>query len=552
MRARVVERGSGFPLAATLQIGGRRYETDASGRITLALPQGYHVVVVETDDDHERLQTGFRLTAAGPLDVIWRVERFAWDDAVTVYGEEREEVSKQVLTAEELRRVPGSFGDPLRAIQTLPGVARSAGVEGALVVRGAEAINTATYIDGVPVPYVYHFFVGRSIINPSVIDDVEFYPGGLPSRFGDSTQAAINVRTLDTDPKPGLHGRVSADVLDFSVAAESRLGKHWTWQAAYRNSWLPQLISLGAQAYGTVRKLARDEVVYPTLGYQDWLVRGSFVSGRDRAVLTFLGARDTIRLRGGEDPDINGPFDPRRQMDTRFWRIHGRWDRSGETHDQTTWIAAGPDQEASLLEGLGVLSDGIEFGRLAGWNIDVRREDRIRLGAHTLIVGANARWQPVLAQDYDLNQAPRLTVDVRSTVGVFTELGLRTGRTLVSPGIRLQQHAFQSGTFVEPEPRLTVRLGLSDVFTATAFAGRFSQIPPADRYAAGLGNQDVTLMTAWQGSAGLEGRWPNGFSSISPCLAPAPTTRWCKTWGSRWWSAPVARRSISTTSRGRP
>ena len=40
----------------------------------------------------------------------------------------REEISKQTLHTEELRKMPGTLGDPLRAIENLPGAAQIATV----------------------------------------------------------------------------------------------------------------------------------------------------------------------------------------------------------------------------------------------------------------------------------------------------------------------------------------------------------------------------------------------------------------------------------------
>jgi hypothetical protein len=64
---------------------------------------------------------------------------------------------------------------------------------------------------------------------------------------------------------------------------------------------------------------------------------------------------------------------------------------------------------------------------------------------------------------------------------------------------------------VEPEPRVTFRQPLTDRWTGTAFAGRFTQVPPADRYADGIGNPAITRMTSYQASVGVEGRWPSGI-----------------------------------------
>ena len=78
-----------------------------------------------------------------------------------VHGERQaEEVSRYTLEGDELQKVPGSFGDPLRVITDLPGVARPPFGLGLLVVEGANPADTGTYMDGIQLPLLYHFLAG--------------------------------------------------------------------------------------------------------------------------------------------------------------------------------------------------------------------------------------------------------------------------------------------------------------------------------------------------------------------------------------------------------
>ena len=57
-----------------------------------------------------------------------------------------------------------------------------------------------------------------------------------------------------------------------------------------------------------------------------------------------------------------------------------------------------------------------------------------------------------------------------------------------------------------------MRRSFGEDWTLKAFVGRFTQMPPITRYAEGLGNPDIPLLTAWQFSVGAEGRLPGGWS----------------------------------------
>lgn len=521
---RVLERGSGLPVTGTIAVAGVVVPLDG-GRFALDLPSGAHEVVF-AGPDHVGIAVPETLVAGVALEVEYRVERFSWKEEIVVYGEEvREEVSRKVISAEELRSIPGSFGDPIRALQSLPGVARPATLEGDLVVRGAEALNTGAYVDEIPIPYLFHFFIGRSVINPALLDDVEFYAGGMPSRFGDVTQAVVNARTLDTDPEPGFHGRVGLDLLDFSVSGEGRIADHWTWQAGYRASWIPQLVGLGVRGYALVKGFGGEfRPGYAAIEYWDWMARGAYVNGRDRVVITGLGAHDALvfhpprfdddgdgKLDEPELPDL--PYDPLRLMDSGFQRVQVRWDRTEGGREQTTWLAVGPDQESNLLQGIGQFADGVEFGELRGWSIVAKRQDRFPLGDEAIRTGVDVDLEPVVVEDWgdvDEDGTVAQTRDLRLSTGVWGEVQHRFGATWVAPGLRGAVHTFDDELRFEPEPRLTIRHDLDQRWTATGFVGRFSQVPPADRYAEGIGNPALGVMTAWQTAVGAEGRWPSG------------------------------------------
>ena len=57
-------------------------------------------------------------------------------------------VTRYELAQPELKGVPGTFGDPLRVVQNLPGVARTPFGLGALVIRGASPNDSGIYVEG--------------------------------------------------------------------------------------------------------------------------------------------------------------------------------------------------------------------------------------------------------------------------------------------------------------------------------------------------------------------------------------------------------------------
>ena len=83
-----------------------------------------------------------------------------------------------------LRHIPGTQGDTLKAVQNLPGVARSPYGGGLLVVWGSAPQDTRVYVDGVHVPLLYHGGGYRSILPSNFVKSVELVPVPAPGRKG--------------------------------------------------------------------------------------------------------------------------------------------------------------------------------------------------------------------------------------------------------------------------------------------------------------------------------------------------------------------------------
>jgi TonB family protein len=147
------------------------------------------------------------------------------NEVIVVYEREREpETTRRTLSIGEVRRVPGTFGDPVRVIQSLPGAARAPFSGGLLVLRGSNPDDSNVYVDGVEVPLVYHLGGFRSILNPDLISAVDYLPGGYGVRYGRSIGGVVDVRTQDEFPERA-RAIVRADILDVGAYTEGRAGK---------------------------------------------------------------------------------------------------------------------------------------------------------------------------------------------------------------------------------------------------------------------------------------------------------------------------------------
>src|SRR5690606_11793801 len=160
-------------------------ETDATGHFELWLPPGAHALTIRAPGFTDM---SVKIELADRPDLVYEYRLtpdVAGNPYRTVVRQQREvAVSSTTLRDEELRAVPGSFGDPFRVVGSLPGVSQLAGFLPYVVVRGAAPGNTGYFLDGVRVPILFHVALGPSVIHPYFIDQVDFYASGAPVRLG--------------------------------------------------------------------------------------------------------------------------------------------------------------------------------------------------------------------------------------------------------------------------------------------------------------------------------------------------------------------------------
>src|SRR5690242_10559372 len=78
-------------------------------------------------------------------------------DNVTVTGQRvREREVEPTKETEKLLDLPGSMGDPMQAVYSLPGVISTQEIGGVPAVRGSSPDDNAFLIDFLPASYVFH------------------------------------------------------------------------------------------------------------------------------------------------------------------------------------------------------------------------------------------------------------------------------------------------------------------------------------------------------------------------------------------------------------
>ena len=448
LRGKLVELGTRAAVASatvTAVIDGTTYTAEAGpdGRFELALPPGAAAVAVYAPA-HEPFEQKEQLVAQQQLAVTSLVARDRYDPySITVVGEQRrEEVSRITLRGAELQQVPGTFGDPFRVIQALPGVASVVSLLPFPVIRGASPSSTGFEIDGTRVPLLFHLLSGPSVIHPELIDEIQFYPGGAPAPYGGYTAGIIDGRTRRAGADEHLID-VDLNFLQVGGLVREPVTKDVTMTAAARYGYPGFLLSLATNQ--------------ASLSYWDYQLR---VDGGTKAngwTVFGYGARDELdTVAANADPnDPNPPLSP--SLILGFHRLDLRYHRTFGKLDTTARIVGGYDRTES---------QGTDF---TIWSADPELKARLEVDKTLAFQAGLTGDLRLLRQGDNANanggalQAITGALSSSQTGSAYFEgIWRPTPDLMIRPGLRGDIYRDHTATKPAFDPRLTVRYKLGE------------------------------------------------------------------------------------------
>ena len=424
------------------------------------------------------------------------------------------EVTKRSVPQEQLTIIPGTGGDALRAIEVMPGVARTTVDEGQPILRGADDEESRTFIEGTPVPLLFHMGGVKSAFNSHLLKRVELYPGNFSARFGRATGGIVDARVRDPQ-MDRLHGMLELSLADSSLLLESPVNEDAGLAVAARRSNIDFFFE------NFVPNDAYSVVAAPV--YWDYQAIGTYqLHPRHRLRMISWGSRDSIRLLFS-DPSV---FDPALRgniaVSIEYHRLQTELHSQLSDHvNQRLQLTYG---KSSGVQNFGPLNSNFRFHELYGrgeWSIEAARRLRINLG-----FDLDASF---LKGKYIGPQAPQLEGDTSMSDGLSTwetqrvegtlsivrpaayaELEIRPiDRLLLVPGLRLDYYGYIEEYTVDP--RLAVRYEVSDWTAFKWGVGIFSQPPEYFQGIPGFGNPDIEPYHALHTSVGVEQHLTDAF-----------------------------------------
>jgi len=443
LRGRLVELGTRRPVASATvvaEVNGQKYtaEGDAKGHFRLELPAGAVKISVFAPA-HTAFQQKETLAPKQELAVSYYVERDRYDPyEIVVTGEQhREEVSRITLRGPELQQVPGTFGDPFRVVQALPGVASVVSLLPFPVIRGSSPASTGFLIDGTRVPLLFHLLSGPSVIHPDLIDEISFYPGGAPVNYGGYTGGIIDGKTVRGSADNKLIDLDANFLTVGGLVREPIKALGITFTAAARYGYPGFLLSLATNQ--------------ASLSYWDYQLRVDGGTKSNGWTAFAFGANDELDTVAANVSvtDPNPPLTP--SLILGFHRLDMRYHRAFDAVETVARLVLGYDRTYSAGTDFSVLIAEPQVH--ARWKLsdELTFNGGLDGSVHSLNQGADAAA---------LGNLSTITADLSTSyVGSAFAEGIwrPTPDYLIRPGLRGDVYTDSTATKPALDPRLTVR-----------------------------------------------------------------------------------------------
>ncbi|MEM9488459.1 MAG: TonB-dependent receptor, partial [Myxococcota bacterium] len=465
--------------------GGAMIESNSEGVFYLSsVPSGALKVRVEAPG-YEPNEEVITIGPGGVLDHVFVMFKVGAAEVIEI----RDTVDrtppppgKQDLGRDEITRIPGTRGDALSSILSMPGVTTAAGgpnPNGPVVIRGAAPEDSVVTIDGIEIPLLYHFGGLQSILPSEFIDTIEYLPGGFGAERGRSTGGVINIKTR-TQNADEFNGFAEMSFINFAGLVYGPLSKKHNVQmsAALRRSFIDVLLP-AVIPDDTNLSFTTAPQYYDGQLRIDWKP-----NSRHHVSLLNLMSFDLLSLINDNvnpnEPDLTGKFD----NETSFTRSIASWQYRTPALENRLSLSAGTT--ASRIE----VGDDI-YSVSDDITVEARNDLTWRPGEMVQVrAGGEASYSSIDldsriflppgegsgGQD-NISSSPRLEYNeqfTNNTAAAYAAADIRPLRRLtVSPGVRLDYYDRIAAT--ELQPRLSAQYLLGSRWTLRGAVGRYTR-----------------------------------------------------------------------------
>ena len=285
----VLEKGTRKPMQGVVvsvqEHAAINVVSDVQGQFRLVFPAaGDYTLVANGPSAVSKLAIHLDEATPVPSPIFYLMPPQTLKEVVVRAERSPDRVSKSVISGKTMGHVAGSSGDPLRALQTLPGVV-AAGGSSAPAVRGSGPGDNLYYVDGLLIGKLFHFG-SISVFNADLVDDFNLYGAAFSPHYGDVTGAVIDV-ALREPRKDRLGGKLNVSMMGADALVEGPIGQDQSFYFAARRSYIDLFL----------KQVSQQGVSVQIPNYWDY--QGKYllkVNDNNRLTLQMHGASDVLKL----------------------------------------------------------------------------------------------------------------------------------------------------------------------------------------------------------------------------------------------------------------
>ncbi len=441
--------------------------------------------------------------------VVYRIRPTGVPETVVV-ARRSNDAPERVLSGDQLKKMPGAGRDPMAAIRSLPGVvhtaqqfAASADAQ-APVLRGASAEDSVLYLDGLPVPIIYHSMTNQSVTGDRIIDSAFLRPAAVEARYGDLTGGVVGL-TLRSPKSDRIRGHIDPGIGEASASIEGPITKKSRFYVGIRRSYfeliLGPLINEIADVDFAVSPFYQDQQVMFEADPTPWLKLG----------LGYIGTIDGMELlRSAEDEDDPNGLLFHLQTDMHRFYLKGdmtaKWGFKNRAHLALTFW----DNELQFTDAFNTTDNHVTFHfaddvtlPATPW-LEFAAGAILEIDSLTQIRNVPTPTREDSGPQVNAGANENLTgsqQEVRAWVGAYAGATFRPDKVLsITPEFRFDY--FDS--IQEAVPGLRARFGIEPIkqLRFSVAGGTYAQAPSSEELNEVTGNPDLTHEAAYHVNVG--------------------------------------------------
>lgn len=512
IEGKLLEKGTKKPLAGFnvfVLPSKLKAVTDDQGRFIFRdLPEGELSWVVNGSGYRKLTQMDSLQSSEAHLTRVLYLEKDSYQiyETTVVDRRSKRDASSKTLQREEFLSVPGANGDPVRAVQNLPGINRTASFSPQVVIQGSGPQDTRFTLDGHEIPLVFHFGGLTSVVIPEAVDRVDYLSAGYGPEFGRANGGQIGLWSR-SPKRDRTHGLAFADLFNAGGLIEGAIGEDGGYLISARQSY-----------FGTVLRAAFKNnkdfnlTVAPSYADVNAIIEKK-LSPIDDFRIFAVASHDSLEFLlpqpVGSDPALRGNF----KTSTAFYRLIPQLTHRHSSDTVSRW--------------------SVGYGR--NWIFFDTSENYFRLTVDQLTTRDEVEhhltqnWKTFLGLDalYGIFQislkVPSVTneggvvnpistgaIRESSLQGNYGVLGLYERNEIRLPGsswtwmpnARLDYFSLTREWLISPRP--AVKVELENQLQLRSAGGVYYQPPEAQQVDSLFGNPDVQAPRAWHLTAGAE------------------------------------------------